>query len=36
MMDNLILFLTPIVGISCIAALVLWQNERDARRHNRK
>ncbi|MDP9837284.1 hypothetical protein J2T09_002036 [Neorhizobium huautlense] len=30
MMENLILLLTPIVGVSCVAAFVFWQNERDA------
>lgn len=30
MMENLILLLTPIIGVSCVAAFVYWQNERDA------
>ncbi|MFN7103067.1 MAG: hypothetical protein ACK4N1_10655 [Pseudorhizobium sp.] len=29
MIENLILFLTPIIGVSGVAALVLWQNERE-------
>lgn len=30
MTENLILLLTPIIGVSCVAAFVYWQNERDA------
>ncbi|MEH6689972.1 MULTISPECIES: hypothetical protein [Pseudorhizobium] len=33
MIENLILFLTPIVGVSCVAAFVLWQNERETASH---
>ncbi|MDY6963245.1 MAG: hypothetical protein SV862_15270 [Pseudomonadota bacterium] len=33
MIENLILFLTPIVGVSCVAAFVLWQNERQTVPH---
>ncbi len=33
MIENLILFLVPIIGVSCVAAIVLWQNERATTPH---
>lgn len=30
MTEKIILLLTPLVGVSIIAAVVWWQNERDA------
>jgi len=36
MIENLMLLLTPMVGLLLIAAFVYWQNVRDAKRHDKK
>lgn len=36
MTQELILFLTPIVGVSLVVAIVWWQNERDYAARNGK
>jgi hypothetical protein len=36
MIENLALFLTPMIGLLLIAAFVWWQNERDAARRDKK
>jgi hypothetical protein len=35
-MNDAILLLVPVTGLAAVAAFVYWQNQRDARRDQRK